>query len=455
MNISIQNYLIALKPRRPEHFLLFSLLLYSLGTFLYFHVTTTVGQIFRLSGFVLFIYTIVKNKKSQPFSGVPLLLYILLLIDIAFITFYTFFIADTSAIGASLYDIGMNIFSSDYFIPSIMPFFLILFKKGYHFDISYLVGLMTLMAVLYLFISPFALINMFLFNYDSSSGLNFHDEGGYGEFINESTLHIVAFETPVILFFWKRYLSKKLWILFLAVPILALFMTLYLARRGNSVIYVSYFVLCYLLYLFFDKKSSKLSTILFGSAALLIGVLFVIIGSDSFLALIFERGMEDTRSEIEQNFYNSIDLSCIIYGRGWYGRYFDSTWAIFRYGLETGYLTLILRGGIIYLFLYVSILLYSGFRGLFFSKSIFVKSFAVMIIISVLSLYPFGWPLFDFYFFLIWVGVFICNNEYYLKLTDSQVKFLFYKKTDILMLWLLNMMHGVSKQQQVKERLLK
>ncbi len=450
MNTLLRNFFLSLKPVRVEHFLLFSIFLYSLGTFLYFHVTTTVGQIFRLSGFLLFIYTIVKNRKNQPFSGFPLLIYILLLIDITFITFYTFFLTDTSAIGASLYDMGMNIFSSDYFIPSIMPFFLISFREGYNLDINYLVRLMMLLAILYLIVSPFALINMFQFNYDSSLDLDFHDEGGYGEFINESTLHISVFETPVIMYYWKRYLSKRHWGLFLIVSILALFMTLFLARRGQSAIYAAYFVLCYLLYLMCDKKSSKVKTILFGGTLLLVAGLFFIIGSDSFLSLILERGMEDTRSEIEENFYNSIDLKCIIYGRGWFGRYYDSTWAIYRYGLETGYLTLLLRGGIIYLFLYVSLLLYSGLRGLFFSKSIYVKSYAIIIIVSVLSLYPFGWPLFDFYFLLIWVGVFICNNEYYLKLTDSQVKLLFYRNTDILILWFLSTLSGINKQLKLK-----
>lgn len=433
----LKDYIIALKPRRVEHFLLFSILLYSAGTFFYSNITTTVGQIFRLSGFLLFVSTIVKNSKEQPFSGFPLLLYILLLIDITFITFYTFFIADTSLIGSSLYEMGMNVYSSEYFAPSIMPFMLIIFQKGYHIDINYIVGFMTIIAIVYLLISPFALTNMLLFKYDATAELDFNDKGGYGEFINESTLHITAFETPVIMYFWKRYFSNKHWLLFLSVSFLALFMTLYLARRGQSAIYGAYYASCYLLYLMYDKKTPKFATLLAGIAIIIVGGVFFIIASHSILSLILERGMEDTRSVIEQAFYKNLDLNCFVYGRGWFGCYYDNVYAIYRSGLETGYLTLILRGGIVYLALYVSLLLYSGIRGFFFSKSLFVKSYSIIILISILSLYPFGWPAFDFYFLFIWMGVFICNNEYYLKMTDNQVKLLFYKRTDFLMLWLM------------------
>ena len=451
----LKDYIIALIPRRVEHFLLISILVYSSGTFFYSNITTSVGQVFRLSGFLLFIYTILKNGKEQPFSGLPLLLYILLLISITYTTFYTFFIADTSLIGSSFYEMGMNLYSSELFAPSIMPLILIVFQKGYHIDINYIVGLMTAIAILYLLISPFALANMLLFKFDANANLDFNDEGGYGEFINESTLHIAAFETPVIMYYWKRYFSNKRWLIFVSVSVIALFMTLYMARRGQSAIYAAYFGLGYLLYLAYDKKTSKLIAMLTGLGIIVAGGLFVFIGSDSFLSLLLERGMEDTRSIVEQNFYNSLDFKDYILGRGWFGQYYDSLFATYRRGVETGYLTLILRGGIFYLVLYVSLLLYSGIRGLFFSKSIFVKSFAIMIIMSVLSLYPFGWPAFDFYFLLIWMGVFICNNDYYLKMTDNQAKLLFYKKTDFLMLLLLCYLPDSGKQCQTNKQLLK
>ncbi len=314
---------------------------------------------------------------------------------------------------------------------------------------------MTLLGIIYLIISPFSVINMFLYNYDSSMEIGYNEEGGYGDFIHHSTLHISAFETPVIMYYWKKYFSNKQWGVFLLVSVIALFFTLFLARRGQLLIYFTYFSLCYFLYLMCDKQTSKLISLLSGGVILIIGVVFVIIGSDSFLSLIFERGMGDSRSGVEQNFYNSMDLQCLIFGRGWFGQYYDDMFGNYRNGIETGYLTLILRGGIIYLVLYVSLLLYSGCRGLFFSKSIFVKSYAIMIIVSILSLYPFGWPAYDFYFFIIWMGVYICNNEYYLKLTDFQVKLLFNKDADIVILWLLNALYRINKGHHLKDQLVK
>ena len=92
-----------------------------------------------------------------------------------------------------------------------------------------------------------------------------------------------------------------------------------------------------------------------------------------------------------------------------------------RPDIETGYLALILKGGVIYLTCFVGVLLTSAYKGLFKSNNLFVKAFAIIMIIAVIDLYPFGWPKFNFHYFTVWVGVYICNKLRYRRMTDDQV----------------------------------
>ena len=144
--------------------------------------------------------------------------------------------------------------------------------------------------------------------------------------------------------------------------------------------------------------------------------------ADTFLLNLINRSFEDSRSGVEDNFWQDMKLGDLVFGRGWFGEYYDHSFCGWRSSIETGYMSLILRGGFIYLILYLLILGRSVYKGLFYSNNLFVKSFAIIILLSIINLYPYGWPAFDVNFLVIWIGVYICNQNCYLKLTDNEIK---------------------------------
>lgn len=429
--MNIGSYITSLRPRKVEHSILISIFLYSLGDFLGYNVHEKVGALFSLLGFCLFLKILLFKKKYFPLQGWSLFFYLLLIIDIIIITIYTFLFSKSElffseSIKEKLYTLS----GSSFVLPSIMPLMLLLFRKDHQMDIGYFVRFMTGLAVLYLCLYPFAFFHMLFFQY-STRGY-FGQEGSYGDFVTNSSLHISAFMTPFIMYYFRRYITDRQWLYSMLVSIGALLIAIYTARRGRTVTYLMYYGFFYLLYFIKNHSTSKMLLIFRGILVLLLIALVVIYNWDGFFSLIVERGTEDTRSGVELSFFMDMDEQSWIWGRGWFGQYFDWGTGEYRAGLETGYLTLILRGGMIYLSCYMLILLFSAIRGLFCSKNIFVKSFAVMILMSLFELYPFGWPAFDFKFFVIWMGVLICNSKYYLKMDESRVKSIFIKGRSIL-----------------------
>ena len=182
------------------------------------------------------------------------------------------------------------------------------------------------------------------------------------------------------------------------------------------------FITCWGVYLIYNKDKSKLKY--------LIPVLFIVaIGAyiydsiaDTFLETILERGFEDTRTGVEESFYKDVIGFDALIGRGWYGVYYEPIFGSYRREMETGFLVLVLRGGWIYLALYLSVLFYSAYLGLFHSKNLMAKSFAAIILLHIIELYPHGWPSFSLYYMSIWIGVYFCMFKPYRLMTDNDIK---------------------------------
>ena len=93
----------------------------------------------------------------------------------------------------------------------------------------------------------------------------------------------------------------------------------------------------------------------------------------------------------------------------------------YRYSIETGFYHLILKGGIIFAVLHVIILFSAVIKGLFFSRNMVVKAFALWILLSLIELYPFGWPSFSIKFLLVWIGACICYDKAFLIMSNEQI----------------------------------
>lgn len=323
-----------------------------------------------------------------------------------------------------------TIFGSPYLMPHLLPFFLLGLPKSYHFDFKYLWHLMWLLCILYLCYYPFAFWNMIHFSWsmEIGAGESWGDKGTYGDFINHSTLGIATLAPVVIMIYFKKYLSAKQWNWFLVSYIGSLIITVFLARRGQLSISLLYLVLAWFMYSLFDKRTSFLKMLLMGFVV--VGLVYLLFSgtSDTLFATLLDRGMEDTRSGVEESFYADMKTTNDwLLGRGWFGQYYDYNFASLRPDIETGYLALILRGGLLYLIPYVLVLGLTFFNGIFRSRNLFCKSFAIIALVQIISLYPSGWPQFNFLYFIVWLGVWVCNSKQIRMQTDNQINQLFFE----------------------------
>lgn len=90
--------------------------------------------------------------------------------------------------------------------------------------------------------------------------------------------------------------------------------------------------------------------------------------------------------------------------------------------IEWGYWYLILKGGVIYLFLYVYLLLKTVYIGFFKSKNTLTKAMAILCLMCAYSLIPFGLPIVSLDFVLVWHYVRIINTSRIREMTDSEIE---------------------------------
>lgn len=231
-----------------------------------------------------------------------------------------------------------------------------------------------------------------------------------------------------ILLTYKYHNNKKIVISF-CVMILALLFSIYKARRGLSFICLSILVTSYFLYLFSTKR--KLLVIYLSILITIIGMFYISTkyqtNKNGLFSFISERGDEDTRTGVEIYFYNDMTAKDWLIGKGMNGEYFcpgigENQLTDYRNLVETGYLQIILKGGILKLLLYLLITIPALILGLFYSKNILSKASGFWILISLISLYPTTIESFSLPYFLIWISAGICYSEEIRQLSDKKIQ---------------------------------
>lgn len=412
------------KPRRFENYIALLIALFIISSFLSYHIPFSISTGLRVTTTAIFVVMIIKNIKGNPIKGFTGFLYSILVFW-TFILILRFIIEDIPAHQGVTFNKKLgDIFVSDNFIPYWLPLMLLCFGNNRAIDFRYFINISKQFGKLFLILLPFALYSMLSFKVDMDA---ITGEGSYSDLTANSTFGIVLLLPAFILIYFKKYLPKKEWWIYTASLIGALLIGLYMARRGRSAMYILYFASCWMLYLFCNKKGSKVAQI-FG-CVIVLTLCYIIFtnAQDSFFAILTERGFEDTRTLVEDNMIADMHGWDWIVGRGLFGEYYDPMFGYNRPDIETGYLALILKGGIIYLACFVGVLLSSAYKGLFKSNSIFLKAFAIIMIMAVIDLYPFGWPKFNFHYFTVWIGVYICNKQAYRRLTDNDIYNMYFK----------------------------
>jgi hypothetical protein len=144
--------------------------------------------------------------------------------------------------------------------------------------------------------------------------------------------------------------------------------------------------------------------------------------------LITQRIGQRTRTEVEQYFYRDLQSKDWIFGRGMNGQYFCpgvnegiGKITIYRKVIETGYLQIILNGGLISLILLLMISIPAIIKGVFYSKNILSKAAGVWIILFLLFMYPGTMTIFSLYYLLVWISIGICYSNEIRQISDEEI----------------------------------
>ena len=238
-----------------------------------------------------------------------------------------------------------------------------------------------------------------------------------------------------ILAFNFRLLNKKSQILVLLVLLTIGLVAIFRARRGMLFIVSS--ITMYASISYYLTSSRKVYLVLFSMyglfALLLLGMITKgkEIEEISFFENISERGLEDTRSNVEDCFRRDMSTYDWVFGKGYNGGYkcpgIDDS--IFKKGIrkviETDYLQLIMNGGFVNVVLIFLIMVPAIILGLFYSKNNMTRAFAIWVMLWLIYLYPANVYSFSFYHITVWISAAACYNRQLRNLTDSMLQIYF------------------------------
>jgi len=227
--------------------------------------------------------------------------------------------------------------------------------------------------------------------------------------------------------------SRKNWIALIILG-LSFLLAVIRARRGLIFMTFSMLLFSYLIYQYVNK-TRVVNIILSGFLIILLGVAAIRVYDahrKSTFSLITQRFSQRTRSEVEQYFFMDLKNKDWIAGKGINGQYFCpgvregvGRVSIYRRVIETGYLQIILNGGIINLVLIVLIMIPAIVKGLFYSKNVLSKAASIWIIMFFLYIYPGTPTIFSINYMLVWISIGIAYSREIRELPEEELLRLF------------------------------
>lgn len=221
------------------------------------------------------------------------------------------------------------------------------------------------------------------------------------------------------------YITPKVWMANIMGIISLLLINMIAARRGSSLTSAVIFVVSiYLWSKFKEQRIGLYSKIIF---IILIGCAIYFVLNSSLFDYLFHRGMEDSRSGVDKALLAQMSPWEQFVGKGLNGRYYYPLYMGdylkgWRYGSETGFYNIVLKGGYLMAFTYILLLVIPAVKGLFMSQNFLSKAGGFFILLSLFELYPFGWLEFSVKFLIIWMMIVLCMNPEVRAMDDEEIK---------------------------------
>lgn len=241
--------------------------------------------------------------------------------------------------------------------------------------------------------------------------------------------------------FWifYKFHSWKWKILIISASIIALATGLMYGRRSVVLIFLVFFISSILVYVYRTKRDSivKYSVISFVGFLLLFSLSYGKVETvlEDYLPVLYEKSFDNTRAEVETDFFSDMSSSVDwVFGRGMNGTYRSPSAAYIdrldRIMIETGYLNMILHGGLLLLIPYVFLLLYAFYKGFFCSNSLLLQSCSIYVLIHMVMLYPEGTPKLTLDYFILFVFIRMCITEEWREISDNRVIKILFKEDE-------------------------
>lgn len=226
------------------------------------------------------------------------------------------------------------------------------------------------------------------------------------------------------------YHSKKNNLLILFTLAVTFVLAVIRARRGLMLMSFSMLFFAFFIYQYENKtRVVNIIVSLFFVIIVTYGVVRIYSENrkDTF-SLITERIGQQTRMEVEQYFYRDLKTKDWIIGKGMNGEYFcpgvnegEGRITIYRKVIETGFLQIILKGGVISLGLLALIAIPAIFKGLFNSRNILSKAAGIWVLLLFFFLYPATPTMFSLHYIIVWISIGICYSDRLRNLTDLEI----------------------------------
>jgi len=211
----------------------------------------------------------------------------------------------------------------------------------------------------------------------------------------------------------KKYITKIVVLYY----ILFIILSLIYGRRGSIITSV-----LLIMFMIFIRLRSPLFNIRHRTKMYLTGILILMMLL-SFGYLVkstyaFERGFskegfQESRGEVFSDFFEDFtSAKDWIFGRGIQGRVYRSIYAEGTLDIvEQGFLTILLRGGLLYLVPFVLIFLRAVWLGFFRSNNDLVKALAILLFLHLALMFLFNLPDYSTYYIFIWISITACFSK--------------------------------------------
>ena len=230
-----------------------------------------------------------------------------------------------------------------------------------------------------------------------------YDASEYSSWIVES---ICLLAIPVSLLLYLSFTISKRTVIFIIISYLVLLLTsIWLGRRSVSF----ELIIALLIFVYLNAKNKKV----FMGCVILLILAYPYIGKlyNSDNSRLKDRMEIDNRSPEDKDALNSLTGIYYFIGKGIDGEYYSHVYAMKRGIVETGFSHMMLKGGFVFVFLYIIIMIRAIFLGFFYSKNKFSKGLAFYVLVQLVSMYPLPIPTMNLQSFILWYSIALLDNK--------------------------------------------